>query len=62
MSDFTNESVAAIEATLNDVDRALERLRLGTYRTCQLCAAPIDPVELEANPLLASCADHPELA
>jgi len=62
MSDFTNESVAAIEATLNDVDRALERLRLGTYRTCQLCAAPIDPVALEANPLLASCADHPELA
>jgi hypothetical protein len=39
MSDFTNESVTAIETTLNDVDRALERLRLGTYRT--LCSRTV---------------------
>jgi RNA polymerase-binding transcription factor DksA len=60
--DFSNESVAAIEATLNDVDRALERLRLGSYRTCQVCQTPIDEADLVANPLLANCRAHPELA
>jgi RNA polymerase-binding transcription factor DksA len=62
MSDFTNESVLAIETTLNDVDRALERLRLGTYRTCQACGTRIDDSDLEADPLLANCPTHPELA
>jgi RNA polymerase-binding transcription factor DksA len=62
MSEFNNESVAAIEATLASVDRALERLRLGTYRTCQVCGTEIAGPELEANPLLANCPAHPELA
>jgi RNA polymerase-binding transcription factor DksA len=62
MSEFDNESVTAIEATLNDVDRALERLRVGTYRTCQVCSTPMTEVELIANPLLANCPAHPELA
>ena len=58
----TNRTVGAIESTLNDVDRALERLRSGTYRTCQVCHAPIDESVLIANPLLANCPTHPELA
>jgi RNA polymerase-binding transcription factor DksA len=62
MSEFTNESVSAIETTLNDVDRALERLRAGTYRTCQVCSNPIAEADLIANPLLANCPAHPELA
>jgi RNA polymerase-binding transcription factor DksA len=62
MSDFTNESVSAIESTLNEVDRALERLRSGTYRTCQACGETIDAIDLEANPLLLSCRAHLELA
>jgi len=62
MSEFNNESVLAIESTLNSVDQALERLRAGTYRTCQVCARPIDDDELIAHPLLANCPAHPELA
>lgn len=62
MPEFTNESVSAIEATLNDVDRALERLRAGSYRSCQVCGSPIDEAELIANPLLANCPAHPELS
>lgn len=62
VSEFTNESITAIEKTFNEVDRALERLRLGTYRTCQVCSTPIDEADLEANPLLANCRAHPELA
>ncbi|HEY5092855.1 MAG TPA: hypothetical protein VII60_06280 [Acidimicrobiales bacterium] len=62
MTEFANESVSAIEATLNDVDRALERLRVGTYRTCQVCQAPIEESVHVASPLLANCPAHPELA
>lgn len=62
MSEFSNESVAAIEATLNDVERALERLRSGTYRLCAVCDTPIDDAELEADPLLTHCPAHPPLA
>jgi RNA polymerase-binding transcription factor DksA len=62
MSDFSNESVAAIETTLNNVDRALERLRSGNYRECQVCRAPIAQDALLANPLLANCPAHPELS
>jgi RNA polymerase-binding transcription factor DksA len=62
MSDFDNESVTAIETTLNEVDRALERLRVGTYRNCQVCNTPISDAALTANPLLANCPAHPELA
>ena len=62
MSDLNNESVATIETTLNNVDRVLERLRVGTYRTCQVCTTPIDDAELAASPLLANCPAHPELA
>jgi RNA polymerase-binding transcription factor DksA len=62
MTEFTNESVSAIESSLNDVDRALERLRSGSYRSCQVCSAPIDEAALLSNPLLANCPAHPELA
>ena len=58
MSDFTNESVSAIETTLNDVDRALERLRLGTYRACQVCGTPIDDADLEADYIVVELARH----
>ena len=62
MTDFNNESVIAIETTLNNVDRALERLRAGNYRRCQVCDSPVDDAELIANPLMANCPAHPELA
>ena len=62
MSEPNNETVAAIEATLNSVDRALERLRVGAYRACQVCGAPIADEDLIGDPLLAHCLAHPELA
>jgi RNA polymerase-binding transcription factor DksA len=62
MTEFTNESVSAIETTLNNVDRALERLRSGTYRSCHVCATPIDEDALVASALLANCPAHPELS
>ncbi len=60
MAEFDNESVVAIETTLNQVDRALERLRVGSYRTCQVCGRELDQAALVKNPLLANCPEHPE--
>jgi len=60
VSEFNNESVLAVETTLDRVDRALERLRVGTYRTCQVCGADLDQSALVKDPLLANCTAHPE--
>ena len=46
MPEFDNESVATIENTLNDVDRALERLRVGSYRACQVCGESIEEADV----------------
>jgi RNA polymerase-binding transcription factor DksA len=61
VTEMNNESVSTIEMTLNNVDRALERLRNGSYRTCQVCGAEIAGDALLANPLMANCPTHPEL-
>ena len=58
VSELDNESVLAIEATLQGVDHALERLRAGTYRTCATCAAPLDEATLAADPLVSQCGAH----
>ncbi len=62
MAESVNESVASIESTLNSVERALERLRVGAYRQCQVCGRAIEEAELVANPVLANCPQHPELS
>ncbi len=61
MTEFTNESVNAIEATLGKVERALDRLQSGSYRKCQVCGAEIEATALNENPTVAKCAAHPEL-
>ena len=61
MTEFTNESVNAIEATLGKVERALDRLQSGSYRKCQVCGAEIEASALTENPTVANCAAHPEL-
>jgi len=61
VEEITIESVRSIEATLDDVDRALERLRSGTYRSCELCGADIDESLLTADPLRTNCVQHARL-
>jgi len=61
VAEITNETVNSIEATLAGVERALERLRAGNYRRCQVCDGAIDDAALAANPTLTTCAAHPEL-
>ncbi len=61
VSEISNETVSTIESTLNLVDQALDRLRAGTYRSCEVCAAPITDEELASDPLRTSCVAHPKL-
>lgn len=53
-----NDAVAQLEATLNSVDEALDRLRDGAYRACATCGAAIDESLLVSDPLRTQCANH----
>lgn len=64
IGDGTTEAVERINRTsaarslgamLEDVDRALERLAVGTYGTCDRCGARIPDERLEARPWTTLC-------
>lgn len=46
-----------MKAKLADVDRALERLKAGTYGVCEACGQPIAEARLEAWPAARFCRD-----
>ena len=46
------------ERTLDDVDRALERLDDGTYGTCEACGEPIAEDRLDAHAAARTCERH----
>lgn len=54
----TADEIAAIEATLQAVDVALERLEQHQYGECVVCATKIDDTLLEADPTLVTCSAH----
>jgi phosphoserine phosphatase RsbU/P len=43
---------------LQEVDAALERLKLGTYGLCETCHEPIEAERLTADPVIRFCIDH----
>lgn len=47
-----------IEADLDAVDIALERLEAHSYGRCAVCDTPIDEALLIANPVLVVCPAH----
>ena len=50
--------VAAVEADLDDVARALDRLDDGSYGTCEVCGAALGDEVLTAAPAARFCAEH----
>jgi DnaK suppressor protein len=44
-----------LEARLERVDRALEKVEDGTYGTCDVCGSAIDPRRLRAAPESTTC-------
>ncbi|HEY7069502.1 MAG TPA: TraR/DksA C4-type zinc finger protein [Acidimicrobiales bacterium] len=47
-----------VEAELADVDRALDRLDVGTYGTCEVCGGSIPDDRLAVLPAARFCMDH----
>jgi len=47
---------ASGEQEIQQIDRALERLKAGTYGSCQKCGQAIAPARLAAVPYATSCA------
>ncbi len=45
-------------ALLDDVDRALERLSDGTYRSCEVCGATLHDDDLVTTPTRRRCDAH----
>jgi phosphoserine phosphatase RsbU/P len=43
---------------LAEIDAALQRIDAGSYGLCETCHDPIEPEELERNPLVRFCLDH----
>jgi DnaK suppressor protein len=48
-------ALAAVEATLDEVERALVRVDAGTYGSCERCGAELPDHQLAARPLAHSC-------
>ena len=44
-----------IESSLRDVEKALDRIKKGTYGVCKYCNQPIDEKRLRARPASSSC-------
>lgn len=55
-------TMESVQAELDDVDRALQRLEEGTYGTCTACGRPISAARLEALPATPYCIDDAQLA
>ena len=49
--------VESLKSQLDDVDRALAHIEAGTYGTCDICGAEIDPDRLEFRPASVLCVD-----
>lgn len=58
MEERYEAELAHSQQVLNDVDRALERLSVGTYGRCETCGTPILGTDLEADPTRRMCEQH----
>lgn len=51
-------TVAALETTFNDIERALAKIAEGTYGTCEICGRSIETDRLEVLPSARTCETH----
>lgn len=56
---YERQQVASLlrdaRSNLDQLDRALDRLRAGTYGRCEVCGDPISPVRLASRPAASTC-------
>lgn len=51
----TTATAKSLAATIEDIDRALERIDTGDYGICDTCGSDIPPQRLEALPATTRC-------
>ncbi|MDP2650078.1 MAG: TraR/DksA C4-type zinc finger protein [bacterium] len=57
----TNEGIVnELEVRYANVKKALDRIKDGTYGTCEECGEEIPIARLEANPAASTCVSHAE--
>jgi len=47
-----------LEVRYNEVKKALEKMKDGTYGICNVCGKEIPEARLEANPAASTCLEH----
>ena len=52
------KSVNALEVRLNNIDRALTKIKEGTFGFCEVCKKPIEKKRLDANPAARTNIKH----
>ena len=50
--------IESVQAGLEDIERALQRLADGTYGTCEICSKDIGDERLDAVPATRFCVEH----
>jgi len=57
INDYSTDIMAekVLEKSLEDINKALDRIKKGTYGTCKYCGNPIAPKRLLARPTASSC-------
>ncbi len=60
--DLANRSgiVSDLEARFNNINRALGKIEMGTYGSCEISGEAIEVERLEANPAARTCKAHIE--
>jgi len=53
--DALAQKLVAIEADLEGVEAALDRLEAGSYFRCEVCGAPLADTQLAARPIVRRC-------
>ncbi|MDE2079336.1 MAG: TraR/DksA C4-type zinc finger protein [Patescibacteria group bacterium] len=53
-----NAALNELEGRLNMVTNALDKIKAGTYGTCEVCGEEIERDRLTANPAATTCKVH----
>lgn len=50
--------VATLERRYNDLTRALGKIEMNLFGTCEICGTAVEPDRLEVNPAARTCKAH----
>jgi RNA polymerase-binding protein DksA len=57
-TELNTSIIANLQPQLDAVNTALEKIKEGTYGTCEVCGKEIEVERLEANPSATTCIAH----